>query len=83
MAQQIIDIGTIPLNGRDGDNARTAFTKVNANFTELDTLKADKTVSVIAGTGLSGGGNLSESRTLSVTYGTTTGTATQGNDIRL
>ena len=38
---------------------------------------------VIAGTGLSGGGDLSADRTLAVTYGTTAGTAAQGNDSRL
>ena len=38
---------------------------------------------VIAGTGLTGGGDLSADRTLSVTYGTTAGTAAQGNDSRL
>ena len=41
------------------------------------------TTQVIAGTGLTGGGALSSSVTLNVTYGTTSGTATQGNDTRL
>lgn len=50
--------------------------------TQLDS-KVDKTVSVVAGTGLSGGGTLSTSRTLNVQYGTTAGTAAQGNDSRL
>ena len=55
-------------------------------FSGLDTLldtKADKAVSINAGTGLTGGGNLSANRTLSVSYGTTAGTAAQGNDSRL
>jgi hypothetical protein len=34
MAQQIIDIGTSP-DSNDGDDLRTAFIKVNENFTEL------------------------------------------------
>jgi hypothetical protein len=34
MAQQIINIGTAPDSG-DGDDLRTAFSKTNANFTEL------------------------------------------------
>lgn len=34
MAQQIIDVGTAPDSG-DGDDIRTAFTKVNSNFTEV------------------------------------------------
>ena len=38
---------------------------------------------VTAGTGLTGGGDLSADRTLAVTYGTTAGTAAQGNDSRL
>ena len=44
--------------------------------------KADKTVSINAGSGLVGGGNLSTSRTLSVNYGTTAGSSAQGNDAR-
>lgn len=36
-----------------------------------------------SGTGLTGGGDLSTDRTLSVTYGTTAGTAAQGNDGRI
>lgn len=39
--------------------------------------------SVTAGTGLTGGGTLDDDRTLSVSYGTTAGTAAQGNDSRL
>ncbi|AOE45030.1 minor tail protein [Gordonia phage Zirinka] len=38
---------------------------------------------VTAGTGLSGGGTLDVNRTLSVLYGNTANTATQGNDLRL
>lgn len=34
MAQQIINVGTAPDAG-DGDDLRTAFTKVNENFTEV------------------------------------------------
>ena len=41
------------------------------------------TRTITAGTGLSGGGDLSANRTFSVTYGTTAGTAAQGNDSRL
>lgn len=46
-------------------------------------LRALKTTKVNAGTGLSGGGDLTEDRTLSVAYGNTAGTAAQGNDPRL
>lgn len=45
--------------------------------------KADKITTVSAGTGLTGGGDLSDNRTLSVAYGTSAGTACQGNDSRL
>lgn len=38
---------------------------------------------VIAGAGLTGGGDLSADRTLAVSYGTAAGTAAQGNDARL
>ena len=38
---------------------------------------------VIAGTGLTGGGALASDVTLNVTYGTTAGTACEGNDARL
>ena len=38
---------------------------------------------VTAGTGLTGGGDLTANRSLAVTYGTTAGTAAQGNDTRL
>lgn len=38
---------------------------------------------ISAGTGLTGGGDLSVDRTLAVSYGSTAGTAAQGNDSRL
>lgn len=38
---------------------------------------------ITAGTGLTGGGDLSANRSLSVSYGTAAGTACQGNDARL
>lgn len=38
---------------------------------------------VSAGTGLTGGGDLTADRTIAVSYGTTSGTACQGNDSRL
>lgn len=38
---------------------------------------------ISAGTGLTGGGDLSANRSLAVSYGTTAGTATQGNDTRI
>lgn len=41
------------------------------------------TRNVFAGTGLSGGGDLTADRTFSVAFGTTKGTVCQGNDVRL
>ena len=41
------------------------------------------TRTITAGTGLTGGGDLSADRTLAVSYGTTAGTAAQGNDSRI
>ena len=38
---------------------------------------------ITSGTGMTGGGDLTANRTLAVTYGTTAGTAAQGNDSRL
>jgi hypothetical protein len=46
------------------------------------TSKADKSTTVTAGAGLSGGGDLSANRTLAVSYGTAAGTAAQGNATR-
>jgi hypothetical protein len=45
--------------------------------------KASTGRQVIAGTGLTGGGDLSADRTLAVSYGATAGTAAQGNDGRI
>lgn len=41
------------------------------------------TTTITAGTGLTGGGNLTANRTLTVAYGTTSTTATVGNDARV
>lgn len=45
--------------------------------------KANSSVKVQAGTGLSGGGDLTADRTFSVSFGTSVGTVCQGNDSRL
>lgn len=160
MAIEQINLGTVVQDGADGDVARVAFTKVNANFADLESrkvekvtgkqlstedytsaekmklggiqagaqvntvtsvagktgavalvkgdvglgnvdntsdankpistatqtalnLKANASTQIIAGTGLTGGGTLDTNRTLTVSYGTTAGTSTQGNDSRL
>lgn len=46
-------------------------------------LKAPLTRVIAAGTGLTGGGDLTANRTLAVTYGTAAATACVGNDARL
>lgn len=83
MAIEQINLGTVAQDGADGDVARVAFTKVNANFIDLENRKANTSTQIIAGTGLTGGGTLAANRTLAVSYGTTAGTAAQGNDSRL
>ncbi len=45
--------------------------------------KADKTITITAGSGLTGGGDLSANRNVAVSFGTTSGTVTQGNDSRI
>lgn len=45
--------------------------------------KASTSTTMNAGTGLTGGGDLSANRTFNVVYGTTAGTAAQGNDSRI
>ena len=65
-----LKIGTTETTAAAGNDSRI----VNA---------VPNTRSITAGTGLSGGGNLTANRTLSVNYGTTAGTAAQGNDSRL
>lgn len=62
--------------------AGTVTTETSARIA-ADALKVDKVTKVVAGTGLSGGGDGSADRTLSVIYGTTLNTAAQGNDSRL
>lgn len=45
--------------------------------------KASSSLSVLAGAGLTGGGTLTQNRTLSVQFGTTAGTVMEGNDSRI
>lgn len=52
MAQQTIGVGS-EANDGTGDTLRSAFTKINSNFTELYTDDAGDVGSIIAGTGIS------------------------------
>lgn len=45
--------------------------------------KASSSLSVLAGAGLTGGGTLTQNRTLAVQFGTTAGTVMEGNDSRI
>ncbi|QDK03089.1 minor tail protein [Mycobacterium phage SydNat] len=61
--------------GNDPNFATTVSNQIGA--------KADKTTTITAGTGLTGGGDLTSNRTLSVNFGSAAGTVCQGNDSRL
>lgn len=58
-------------------------TRADARVVAGITAKADKTTTVSASTGLTGGGDLSANRTLAADFGTGAGKVTQGNDSRL
>lgn len=64
-------------------NTGTAAGTVAAGDDSRITGAVQTTRTITAGTGLTGGGDLSANRTLAVSYGTTAGTAAQGNDARL
>jgi hypothetical protein len=64
-------------------HASTHFTGGSDPLTATNIGAAQATTQIIAGTGLTGGGTLEADRTLTVLYGTTSGTAAQGNDARL
>ena len=62
---------------------------INQNTTDLAAAvaslagKADKSTTISAGTGLTGGGDLTSNRTLAADFGSTAGKVCQGNDSRL
>jgi len=70
------------LNIGDADVTAISESKVTNLTTDLAG-KVPTTRLITAGTGLTGGGDLSADRTLTVSYGTTAGTAAQGNDSRI
>lgn len=65
-----------------GDAVQLTQAQVDNLVTDLAG-KVPTTRTLTAGTGLTGGGDLSANRTFTVSYGTTAGTACQGNDARL
>ena len=62
---------------------RALVTAVDATAARTTLAVPVNTTTITAGTGLTGGGNLTANRTLTVSYGTAAGTACQGNDARL
>lgn len=71
-------------------NARTPTAHASSHATSGDDALTPSDIGAVptsrqitAGTGLSGGGDLGADRTLAVSYGTTAGTAAQGNDSRI
>lgn len=65
------------------DNTSDANKPVStAQQTALDA-KANTTITISAGTGLTGGGDLTANRTISANFGTGSGTIAQGNDSRI
>ncbi|QXN73257.1 minor tail protein [Gordonia phage Hans] len=75
IASGTLDVARLPVG--------TGSTQVAAGNDSRIVNAVPNTRTVSAGTGLSGGGDLTANRTLSVQYGTAAGTAAQGNDARL
>lgn len=71
----------VALEGVTGDPS-TGNPALGTRMTAVESGKVPTSRTISAGTGLTGGGDLSANRTLTVAYGTTAGTAAQGNDSR-
>lgn len=65
------------------DNTSDANKPVSTATQSALDLKADESITVSAGTGLTGGGDLSANRSIDVDFGTTAGTVAEGDDSRL
>ena len=85
-------IGTGPGTIAAGDDARiTGALQAANNLSDVGSAATARTNLAVpptsrlisAGTGLTGGGSLAADRTLAVAYGTSAGTATEGNDSRV
>lgn len=63
------------------ENAQGTFDEVVLTPSEIAAVPTSRSIS--AGTGLTGGGDLTDNRTLSVSFGSSAGTACEGNDARL
>ena len=67
--------------GTSADYSRGDHVHAMPSASDVGAVPTARTIT--AGTGLSGGGDLTANRTLSVSYGTSAGTAAEGNDSRL
>ena len=71
------------------DDQNDVANAINQNTTDIAAAaaalagKADKTTTITAGTGLTGGGTLAANRTLAADFGTAAGKVCEGNDSRL
>lgn len=65
------------------DNTTDAAKPISTATQTALTAKVASGRLISSGTGLSGGGDLSADRSLAIVYGTTSGTAAQGNDTRI
>lgn len=80
--------GTVILNKSDVglsnvDNTTDLLKPISTATQNALNLKANASISILAGTGITGGGDLTTNRTISVNFGTVAGTAAQGNDSRI
>jgi hypothetical protein len=79
IAKSIVNIGPV----EPVPHAPTHFTGGSDPIVPGDIGAVPTTRSVVAGVGLTGGGDLSANRTFQVLFGTTEGTVCEGNDPRL
>lgn len=80
LATKANDTAVVHLTGSEMIAGNKDFT---GSLTHNGVTVVNSARTISAGTGLVGGGDLSGDRTLSVDYGTTAGTAAQGNDARI
>lgn len=77
------DITDVLVNAVSETELSSAITATELKLTNGLALKANKSVKINPGVGVSGGGDLSSDRTIGIKFGTTDDTAAQGNDSRI